>query len=289
MCRQPVTMFIRNIFASKVLAPLKCECRACGSQFTLDLAKEHAKTCTEIEIGCSLCAEQIKRANELAHSQVCPMRRVTCECGQVVTRREQKRHKESVCEFTKIGCPLKCGQEVERCLIPSHTLQCSEVAPVCPVDGCGELVRRGDIRSHVEEKLARHFVTLKKYTSSTLWKLYDPVPPKISPKSTGKIGVFKWVIPSNTLPHKKSPSFKIWERTWTLLHRDKTIALEYTQGVEPVHMSVSFIFKTPNSSHVSNIPVVKLSEGKMVRATEATATNIKELIVKMELLKPIIS
>lgn len=96
MCRQPVTMFIRNIFASKVLAPLKCECRACGSEFTLDLAKEHAKTCTEIEIGCSLCAEQIKRANELAHSQVCPMRRVTCECGQVVTRREQKRHKESV-------------------------------------------------------------------------------------------------------------------------------------------------------------------------------------------------
>ena len=42
------------------------------------------------------------------------MRRVTCECGQVVTRREQKRHKKSVCEFTKIGCPLKCGQEVER-------------------------------------------------------------------------------------------------------------------------------------------------------------------------------
>ena len=51
----------------------------------------------------------------------------------------------------------------------------------------------------------------------------------------------------------------------------------------------SFIFKTPNSSHVSNIIVVKLSEGKMVRATEQTATNIKELIVKMELLKPIIS
>lgn len=114
MCRQPVTMFIRNIFASKVLANLKCECRACGSQFILDFAKDHAKTCTEIEIGCSLCAEKIKRANELGHSEVCPMRRVTCECGQVVTRREQNRHKESVCEFTKVGCPLKCGQEVER-------------------------------------------------------------------------------------------------------------------------------------------------------------------------------
>ena len=114
MCRQPVTMFIRNIFASKVLANLKCECCACGSQFILDFAKDHAKTCTEIEIGCSLCAEKIKRVNELGHSEVCPMRRVTCECGQVVTRREQNRNKESVCEFTKVGCPLKCGQEVER-------------------------------------------------------------------------------------------------------------------------------------------------------------------------------
>ena len=43
------------------------------------------------------------------------------------------------------------------------------------MQGCGELVRRGDIRSHVEEKLALNFVALKKYTSSTLWKLYDPV------------------------------------------------------------------------------------------------------------------
>ena len=48
------------------------------------------------------------------------------------------------------------------------------VATVCPVERCGELVRRGEISSHVEEKLARHFMTLEKYTSSPLWKLFDP-------------------------------------------------------------------------------------------------------------------
>ena len=46
------------------------------------------------------------------------------------------------------------------------------------------------------------------------------------------------------------------------------------------------MFKTTNSS---NIPFVKLSEGMMVRATESTAMNIKELIVKTKLLNPKIS
>ena len=66
------------------------------------------------------------------------------------------------------------------------------------------------------------------------------MPPKISLKSTGEIGVFKWVIPSNNLEHKRSPSFKIWERTWTLLQKERAICLEYTQGVDPVHMSIRY-------------------------------------------------
>ena len=76
---------------------------------------------------------------------------------------------------TAIAWILLCILRTYRYLIPSYALQCSEVATVCPVEGFGELVRRGDIRSHVEEKLPHHSVTLKKYTSSTLWKLYDPV------------------------------------------------------------------------------------------------------------------
>ena len=114
MCRQPVAMFCRNIFASKLLANVKCECLACNSQLNLDSETEHVKTCKEMEIKCSLCAQQIKRDDELAHSEVCPMRRITCVCGQIVTYREQNAHKENMCEFTKVGCPLKCEEMVER-------------------------------------------------------------------------------------------------------------------------------------------------------------------------------
>ena len=49
------------------------------------------------------------------------------------------------------------------------------------------------------------------------------------------------------------------------------------------------MFNTTDGSNVNCIPFVKLSEGKMVKATEPTVMTIKELIVKMELLKPKIS
>jgi len=50
----------------------------------------------------------------------------------------------------------------------------------------------------------------------------------------------------------------------------------------------SFIFKTQNCSlfQAHNIPFVKLTEGKMVKAMAPTATNIEELTVKMEVLRP---
>lgn len=61
------------------------------------------------------------------------------------------------------------------------------------------------------------------------------------------------------------------------------------QGIEPVYLSICFLLKTPNSSKVNNIPFVKLTEGKMVKAREANALTIEELTVKMELLEPEIS
>ena len=44
ICRQPVMMFCRNIFASKVLAKVKCECLACKAEFNLDTAKQHVRS-----------------------------------------------------------------------------------------------------------------------------------------------------------------------------------------------------------------------------------------------------
>ena len=114
ICRQPVMMFCRNILASKVLAKVKCECLACKAEFNLDTAKQHARSCTEIEVGCSLCGEHVKRGDRVAHSQECPMREVTCECGKKLKKGDENSHKETICEFTEIGCPLNCGETVKR-------------------------------------------------------------------------------------------------------------------------------------------------------------------------------
>lgn len=84
-------------------------------------------------------------------------------------------------------------------------------------------------------------------------------------------------------------SFFFFEKQWQ--QKQSTVISEEKDsryGIRQVSFFSlnSFMFKTPNSSNVNNIPFVKLTEGKMVKAREPTAMNIKELIVKMELLKP---
>ncbi|XP_068721244.1 uncharacterized protein [Montipora capricornis] len=130
---------------------------------------------------------------------------------------------------------------------------------------------------------------LQRDRNNTLWKLHDPVPPQVRHKFIRKISLIKWTIPANDERERRSPRFDKWERKWTLLQKEREISLEYTQGVEPVYLSICFLLKTPNSSKVNNIPFVKLTEGKMVKAREATALTIEELTVKMELLEPEIS
>ena len=61
-----------------------------------------------------ICGEHIKRGDRVAHSQECPMREVTCECGKKLKKGDENSHKETICEFTEIGCPLNCGETVKR-------------------------------------------------------------------------------------------------------------------------------------------------------------------------------
>jgi len=85
---------------------VKYECLAYKAEFNLN--------CTEIEVGCSLCGEQIKRGDKLAHLQECPMREVTCEYRKKLKKRDENSHKKSIYVFTKVGCPLNCGETVKR-------------------------------------------------------------------------------------------------------------------------------------------------------------------------------
>jgi len=44
------------------------------------------------------------------------------------------------------------------------------VVQYCPIKGCGETVRKGTAKQHLEANLARHFILLKKERENILWR-----------------------------------------------------------------------------------------------------------------------
>lgn len=56
-------------------------------------------------------------------------------------------------------------------------------------------------------------------------------------KKTGEVGVFQWNLPQ-TRGLLCSPEFHKFDRKWRLLLNDKAVALEFSQGVKPIHMDL---------------------------------------------------
>ena len=59
-------------------------------------------------------------------------------------------------------------------------------------------------------------------------------------KSTGEVGVFQWNLPTQPRVLLCSPEFRKFDRTWRLLLDDKTVALEFSQGVKPIYMDLRY-------------------------------------------------
>ena len=59
-------------------------------------------------------------------------------------------------------------------------------------------------------------------------------------KTTGEVGVFQWKIPTRPRGLVCSPEFNKFDRKWRLLLNDKAVALEFSQGVQPIHMDLRY-------------------------------------------------
>lgn len=59
-------------------------------------------------------------------------------------------------------------------------------------------------------------------------------------KGTGEVGVFQWNLPTRPRGLLCSPEFNKFERKWRLLLDDKAVALEFSQGVKPIHMDLRY-------------------------------------------------
>ena len=56
-----------------------------------------------------------------------------------------------------------------RYLIPSHCLDCPKVVEQCPVRGCGQHCRKGEMLEHKKEKMERHISLMESERTGILW------------------------------------------------------------------------------------------------------------------------
>ena len=112
ICRQPVTTFCPNRLANVALGMVHGHCKWCGSEITLNQAKDHLERCPELEVSCQQCQESIKQKEMDAHRSTCLMMDVVCECGIRFKRKYKQNHQDLFCSFTEVPCPLKWGENI---------------------------------------------------------------------------------------------------------------------------------------------------------------------------------
>lgn len=107
-------------------------------------------------------------------------------------------------------------------------------------------------------------------------------------KSTGEVGVFQWTLTTRPRGLLCSPEFHKFDRTWRLPLDDKAVALEFSQGVKPIYMDLSFIVKSSDGKiHAYILRTVELAEGTMATHTlKMPVDNVRNITAKLELLEP---
>ena len=113
-CKQPVTTYIKNLFANDMMATVDGECSWCKEKLKLDTAKQHVRQCNLLQKPCDLCHQTFKRADLQQHLQECIFRDVICSCGTRIKKKDEENHIATTCAFKEEPCPLNCGDTVKR-------------------------------------------------------------------------------------------------------------------------------------------------------------------------------
>ncbi|XP_078351262.1 uncharacterized protein LOC144636000 [Oculina patagonica] len=218
----------------------------------------------------------------------CDLREIVCVCGTRVPKNEEAEHMRKVCSFNKEECPLKCGEAIERCLIPAHSTACGQVAKICEVKGCGQVVRRSDEDRHISDNIKRHFNLLKMEHNAIMWQL-EASQIGVNARRGGQKAAMKWMIPDDTNQHQElcSPVFLNLAKRWRILLKKQEVLLEYNQGLEEVVAFMRFIVELQNGEqHVflDNFRVF-LKEGECV-SFAFKSRPVKAIVVVLELAEP---
>ena len=141
-----------------------------GCLWTGELSKleEHELTCPRKPVVCTLCDNFQAPLEELEQHQMksCPARLVVCPigCGASIKLPNVENHTENKCPNRLVVCPNGCGGTMKLSTIKNHTEnECLLSVVNCEFAyaGCLQMMRRMDMKDHLELATQEHIVLLR--------------------------------------------------------------------------------------------------------------------------------
>ncbi|CAH3014790.1 unnamed protein product, partial [Porites evermanni] len=182
-----------------------------------------------------------KAKDNTVHHGSCPKSKITCRCSLKIFCQGQEQHRE-VCRLAEVQFRLGCGSTVQRNFIPSHCLDCLKVVKQCPVRGCGQHCRKGEVLEHKKEKNERHISLMESERTGILWKSEKgrlAVLPQCSPSEQF---VLTWTGLGAGLGSLAPPVLVKLKRRWRLYFQKGMERLKYIQGLEDIAVAPRQVF-----------------------------------------------
>lgn len=133
----------------------------------LKLEEHESVSCSMKPVMCKLCKNFQAPLKELKQHQKksCPARRVVCPigCGAEMKLSSVEKHTENKCPNRLVVCPMGCGASMKPTTIKDHT---ESKCPLSVVNcefayaGCLQMMRRIDVKDHLESATQEHIILL---------------------------------------------------------------------------------------------------------------------------------
>lgn len=127
---------------------------------------EHIKNaCRKHLVNCSNkeCSEKIAREDKDMHEEVCRFRMEKCEfCSKLIAFQTIKFH-GSICPERHVLCEQGCGELIRRREVESHLLECSMTPVPCTYAflGCDKKFPKAELAKHAEGDMGSHMEQIR--------------------------------------------------------------------------------------------------------------------------------
>ncbi|CAH3014594.1 unnamed protein product, partial [Porites evermanni] len=243
---------------------VECQSQGCDWKGKYARAQAHQKHCPKLLVKCSndRCAFRESREKMPQHEKSCSKREIPCKgCGDLIVWDSSQEHAQFQCTNATRPCPLII---FPRSHVNLHQHLCPETVTECRVMGCGTLVKRKKLNTHLMEAAAEHFALqsneIIKLKQSIFNKTSNPVAVKVN-----RIDSFCWSI-TNFPRNLQVQGAGIhgghkWRALFTI---DQELFLQLVEAAHPITTEIRIVMSAGEETETTfRSDTVILKEGEM--------------------------